>query len=338
MNGEVRRTRAGLGSVLIVFAFTLMAANASPIGGPSFAFATVEEGQKVLTEHDDYVSRLSPFDRAARMKTDKEVSETAYLEFVGRNVLDWQPEEKAVVQSALAEIQPKLDKLSLSFPRTIYFVKTTGNEEGGAEYTRGIAIVLPQSVLEKNKQGSLPALIAHELFHIFSRFNPEAREKLYALIGFQPCGEIAFPPALAQVKITNPDAPRNDHCIQLKTGNEDIWAIPILFSQSAHYDVRKGGEFFEYLQVQLLVVERKQTGISASATYDPAHPRLLGFDQVSGFYEQVGRNTDYIIHPEEILADNFRLLILQKKDVPSPDLLQKIEGVLRQSGKGMPKN
>jgi hypothetical protein len=77
MNRELRRMSAGLGSVLIVFGLILIvAANASPIGGPSFAFATIEEGKKVLTEHDDFVSRLSPFDRAARMKTDKEISET----------------------------------------------------------------------------------------------------------------------------------------------------------------------------------------------------------------------------------------------------------------------
>lgn len=335
--GELRRMSAGRCGVLVFFGFILtVAANATPIGGPSFAFATIEEGKKVLKEQDDFVSRLSPFDRAARMKTDQEVSEAAYLEFVGRNVLDWRPEEKAAVQSALAEIQPKLDELSLSFPRTIYFVKTTGKEEGGAEYTRGNAIVLPPAVLEKSKQASLPALIAHELFHIFSRYNPETRDKLYALIGFQACGEIAFPPALAPVKLTDPDAPRNDHCIQLKTGGGNIWAIPILFSQSPHYDVQKGGEFFEYLQVRLLVVERKQAAISGLATYDPAHPKLLAFDQVSGFYEQVGRNTEYIIHPEEILADNFSLLVMQKKDVRSPDLLQKIDSVLRQSSKDIP--
>lgn len=327
----MKRDVLWIGKWLIFFGFIpMVAANASPIGGPSFAFATIDEGKKVLTEHDDFVSRLSPFDRAARMKTDKEVSETAYLEFVGGNVLDWRLEEKAAVQAALAQIEPKLKELSLSFPRTIYFVKTTGDEEGNAEYTRGNSIVLPRSVLEKSKQASLPALIAHELFHIFSRYNPETRDKLYALIGFQACGEIAFPPTLAPVKITDPDAPRNDHCIQLKTGDGNIWAIPILFSQSPHYNLQKGGEFFEYLQLGLLVVERKETGL---ATYDPSHPKLLAFDQVSGFYEQVGRNTEYIIHPEEILADNFSLLVLQKKDVRSPDLLRRIDSVLKQSGK-----
>ena len=335
---QTRCQREALRTVLIASAVILvLGANASALGGPSFVFATVAEGKKVVTDRDDFVSRLSPFDRSARMKTDKEVSESDYLAFVGHNVLDWEPQETRAVQSALDEIQPRLGALSLAFPSTIYFIKTTGLEEGGAEYTRANAIVLPRAALEASKRASLPALIAHELFHIFSRYNPEVRDQLYAVIGFQPCGEIAFPAALVSVKITNPDAPRNDHCIRLKSGLEDIWAVPILFSRTQRYDVSQGGEFFEYLSAQLLVVERKQSGASVSATYDTAHPRLLGFDQVSGFYEQVGRNTEYIIHPEEILADNFRLLVLQKKDVPSPELLQKIEGVMKRSGSAMPK-
>ena len=58
--------------------------------------------------HDDFVARLSPFDRAARLKTDREVSEQEYLQFVGRNVLDWTAEDKAAVQSAWAAFSPKL--------------------------------------------------------------------------------------------------------------------------------------------------------------------------------------------------------------------------------------
>ena len=49
---------------------------------------------------------------------------------------------------------------------------------------------------------------------------------------------------------------------------------------------------------------------------------------VSGFTEQVGRNTDYIIHPEEILADNFALLVLNEHDVASPEILQKMREAL----------
>lgn len=57
---------------------------------------------------------------------------------------------------------------------------------------------------------------------------------------------------------------------------------------------------------------------------------LLAPQQISGFFEQVGRNTNYIIHPEEILAENFALLIMDKRDVPSPEILEKMRAVLGQ--------
>jgi hypothetical protein len=44
--------------------------------------------------------------------------------------------------------------------------------------------------------------------------------------------------------------------------------------------------------------------------------------------EQIGRNTEYVIHPEEVLADNFALLVLKKANVPSPEILQKMREVL----------
>ncbi len=312
--------------MVLALAGPLLATQPS-VKGPSFAFATMQQGREVLTNRDDFVQALSPFDRAARMKTDQIVSEQDYLKFVAGNVLDWDAGEKELVQSALSDLQPRLDALALPFPESILFIKTTGAEEGGAEYTRSNAIILPQSALNGTRS-NLRGTIAHELFHVLSRQNPALKEKLYAIVGFQPCGEIVFPTALAAGKITNPDAPKNDHCIKIKTGDEAVWAVPILFAKPARYDMARGGEFFHYLTLQFLVVERKDSGPSAKATYDPSHPRLLSPDQLSGFYEQVGRNTDYIIHPEEILADNFKIFLLEKKDVPSPEILRKLEEVL----------
>jgi hypothetical protein len=62
--------------------------------------------------------------------------------------------------------------------------------------------------------------------------------------------------------------------------------------------------------------------------YDGPSPILLDVRQVSGFMEQVGENTDYIIHPEEILADNFALLLLKDRAVRTPDVLNKMRAVL----------
>ena len=138
------------------------------------------------------------------------------------------------------------------------------------------------------------------------------------MIGFKKCGEVEFPSDLKSRKITNPDAPRNDHAIQIRVGGEEVRAVPILFSNAAKYDVNRGGEFFNYLQLSFLQVPRMSSG----------QPVLATPEKVSGFFEQVGRNTNYFIHPEEILADNFALLILDEHNVPSPEILEKMRRIL----------
>ena len=50
--------------------------------------------------------------------------------------------------------------------------------------------------------------------------------------------------------------------------------------------------------------------------------------EIGNFFEQVGRNTQYIIHPEEIMADNFTFAILGKEDLSNPELVAEIKEVL----------
>jgi hypothetical protein len=290
-------------------------------------FASQSEGRQILVAKDDFIQRLSPFDRSARMKTNKAVSEAELLEFIRTNVVDWPKGEMQTVQAAIEAIQPLLRDRPLPLPPTVQFIKTTGAEEGNAAYTRATAIVLPKSELAKS-QKDLQKVICHELFHILSRQNPELREKLYDIIGFTKCNEIKLPPELERRKITNPDAPRNDHFIRLKIDGHESLAVPILLSSVETYDVKRGGEFFAYLQFQFLVVERTSSSQNFKAVFDGSSPRLVGMQHVSGFMEQVGRNTDYIIHPEEILADNFALLVLNEGNVASPEILQKMREVL----------
>lgn len=261
------------------------------------------------------------------MKIDRSVSEGELLAFIGRNTLDWTSEEMQAVQAAIEAIQPLLRDLPLPLPPTVHLIKTTGAEEGNAAYTRGTAIVLPKRELGKSQE-SLQRVICHELFHILSRQNPELREKLYKIIGFTKCNEVKLTPGIELRKITNPDAPRNDHFIRVEIDGRESLAVPILLSSAEVYDVKRGGEFFEYLQFQFLVVEKSDGSQTFKAVYEGSSPKLVGMQHVSGFMEQVGRNTDYIIHPEEILADNFALLVLNKHDVASPEILRKMRELL----------
>lgn len=210
----------------------------------------------------------------------------------------------------------------------VLIVKTTGQEEGGAPYTRANAVILPERILSRATKAELKAVMAHELFHILSRQNAVLKEKLYAAIGFKPCGEVAFPTLLRARKITNPDAPKNDHCIRVNFAGEEAWAVPLLFANAERYDPARGGEFFAYLEFSFLRLDGGEDSPPAKATYDDQQLQLVPVTAIRGFSEQVGRNTEYIIHPEEILADNFALLVAQEKTVASPDVLERIRAIL----------
>ncbi len=297
------------------------------LGSTTLSFATVEEGERVLTSRDDYVERMSPFDRAARLKTDQVVSEREYLKFVGKAVLAWEEAEKEKVYLAMEGVEETLRKMALPFPEKIWLIKTTGQEEGNAAYTRANAIVFPEEFLEGRPSG-VQRVLCHELFHVLSRANEELRDRCYAAIGFEKCEELVFPEELALRKLTNPDAPRNEHCLKVKVAGKEQWVIPILFSKEEKYDPESGGEFFRYLQFKLVVVKRGADGKSVKVILEGATPKLLDVGEVTGFFKQVGKNTSYLIHPEEILADNFVLLVTKKRGLPSPKVVENLGEIL----------
>ena len=290
-------------------------------------FATVEEARRLLVLRDAYIERMSPFDRAARMKTEMNVGESEFLEFAAAAALNWSQRDKVKIETAYQDIVTTINDLGLPLPEKIYLVKTTGDEEGKAAYTRGDAIFLPVNFVDSDKL-DMRRLLAHELFHIATRKNTNLARALYGTIGFEYCGEVILPGILASRKITNPDAPRNDYCIKVRVGEEESWAIPILLSISEKYDISQGGEFFDYLQLTFLLVQRNAEHEPAEVLFDSQAPRLVSLDQITGFFEQVGRNTRYVLHPEEILAENFAMLVTGKGDVVSPAILDKIKIVL----------
>ena len=296
-------------------------------GSQELVFASAAESSRMLAAKDAFVVRMSPFDRAARKKTEREVSESQFLEFAASAALEWEQREKNKIESAYRTIRSAVASLSLPLPDQIYVIKTSGIEEGDAAYTRGNAIILPRSVVAMPER-EIQRFLAHELFHISSRNNPALARMLYKSIGFQYCGEIEFPANLAYRKITNPDAPKNDYCIQLGFNRQKIWAVPILFSNAPKYDTALGGEFFQYLQLAMLLVETPVADTAPKALYDSNGPRLVELQRLSGFFEQVGQNTGYVIHPEEILADNFALLVVGERDVRSPEVLTRMQKVL----------
>ena len=60
---------------------------------------------------------------------------------------------------------------------------------------------------------------------------------------------------------------------------------------------------------------------SATVVYSDGQPVLHTPAEIAGYIEKIGQNTQYIIHPEEILADNFTLAIEPKENLPNPEIV-----------------
>lgn len=299
-----------------------------PLGeGTVVRFADVREGVAALTRRDDYIERLSPFDRQVRPRTDREVSEQELLAFVASHVVPWTDAEIKKLTPALKELARKAAPWKLKLPPVVLLVKTTGREEGGAAYCRGPAIVLPQNLVDGDP-ARLNKFLPHELFHVLSSHNPKLRDRLYATIGFQPSNEIQLPAPLRARRITNPDAPVIQHYITVTQDGQPMALVPVLYSKSPRYDAAGQASLFAYLTFKLMQIE------NAGGTWRPVlvdgQPVLLDPAHVPGYHEQIGSNTKYIIHPEEVLADNFVFLLDGRIDLPSPQVVERMGEVLQE--------
>jgi hypothetical protein len=198
-------------------------------------------------------------------------------------------------------------------------VKTTGREEGGADgYTRGSTIIIAEGA-SREAGDALERLFLHELFHVFTRHTPHLRIPLYAIVGFRHCNPIDYPSELKSRKITNPDAFHFDAHIQLTLDADTLWAMPLTLTRSDAYE---SGNLFANIVVEFLEVV--VNGGRVEPRRIDGQPVLHGWEDVGGYLEQIGRNTTYIIHPEEILAVNFAMAVQQKKEAANPEIPQAI--------------
>jgi hypothetical protein len=284
-----------------------------------FVFATQEQGAALLGTSDDYSAHLTPLDRAMRLRTDGAVSEEEFLSHAAKSAVGWDDAEQKALRSDITKIVGTLNALHVPAPKDVLLIKTDGKEEGDAGYTRSDAIMLPQ-ILVNGSKDDLLWLLAHELFHVVSRQNPALREQLYATIGFNKVEPFALPADITARLVTNPDAFTNDHFVQVTVDDEDVCATPLLMFTTDKYDMLKGGPFFNYMQVRFVVSRH----IAARKDGVPEDLRLVTKNRIYGFLQKVGENTGYLIHPEEILADNFALMVTGLQRPLTPEIIEKM--------------
>jgi hypothetical protein len=286
-----------------------------------FSFATQAQAREVLGRHDEYVRATAALERSALLRTGEAIDAERFAKAMQETALEWTAEEKRAFSAALASLEQFIAAMKWKAPPAILIVKASGQLMDDSPHTRGNAIVLPEGMLRKmlERPGLMDYLMAHEVFHVLSRADPALREELYGAIGFRACAWVDMPAPLAGLRLTNPDAPESRHAITVRRGGQSVEVLPFVHFSSEAID--PGAGFVAQMQTSWLLVDRRN-GRCAVRAEGPALAEL------EGLYEQVGRNTGYLIHPEEILADNFALLFLKPGKVASPEILERLRKIL----------
>jgi hypothetical protein len=309
-------------------AYGAFAQSANDPAASAYAFATAAEGRAILSARDEYVRAISALERSAQLRTGDKVDEGRFMQFMQGTVLDWTEEERRHLRPLIARLDRFLSGLKWKRPEKILLVRVDAALENGAPHTRANGIMLPKSEFTTERR---TYVVSHETFHVLSREDSGLKERLYGTIGFRRCERIEIPESVSRMRVTNPDAVENRHTIAVRYRGKAVEAMPFLRFKSDKFDTRSG--FLGNARIAWLLVDRERadcrvrTGSAAEAEGAP--------EELQGLFEQIGRNTQYLAHPEEILADNFFQLFVStfrrpSAEVQSPEILERMRAILFQ--------
>jgi len=271
-----------------------------------------------LGSNDGYPELFSEFDLQSRLGKDKPYKPADYLAFAAKQTRNWNTEERATIEEGFRTIEAfaTAHQLHLVLPDTVLFIKSTCREEfEAAGYTRKHGIII------KAGEELSAGLIAHELFHVLSRHNPKLRDKLYENIGFKKCNVIDVRSAMSGLNITNPDCPVISHYVTVNGKDMTL----VLHSKKVY----EGGKIFEddYINISLLAL--KGDDAHKKPETNDGKTVLYSLEEKMELFSIVGMITPYVLHPEEICAEHFVSLVMEK-EVEEPHFIDKMKTVLQQ--------
>jgi len=303
------------------------------IGSIHIEFLTREEAQAAIIDHSDpFFEKLTPLEISLRLDRDvtnlsREEMLKQFRTFLREQVREFSDEDKEILSLTLPRVAKACQKTCPQvIPTRWRFLCTNGRDELGAPYTRGSAIVLPEGTVQQLSAKSLEKLgklIVHESFHVWSRQNPTKRTAIYKEIGFEPISAVALPNSIESIRLTNPDGPGWDHAITVRNPADgtDLRSILLLTSRIPQFASGYKG-----------VIPVLQFHLYALTSADPPEIVLDESGQpvrkipflAPGFMQKVGKNTGYLIHPDEICADNVAMLAYPPPNIASPEILERL--------------
>lgn len=269
-----------------------------------------------VTEH--FFELVQPLEMAIQMKqtspsTDKEVLMREYKTYLKNDVADFTESEAELITTVMQEAIDLVEKHTPGLlPEEIVLIKTTMNHYGpSVYYTRDNAIVIPANELEAKNKDKLLHVMLHEIAHIISRYNPELKGELYQEIGFKKRKSnksLKLSSIMKERLLNNPDGLNTEWYFPLEWEGKTIDVVPLIHANEGAY-IEKKNSFFYYLQFELFELQKECKVIN-----DKNCNSTLPAAAIGAYLQQTGGNTQYIIHPDEILADNFVLIVMSQLD------------------------
>lgn len=289
-------------------------------------FLNVEQAAAFLGSEDHHTRSLDRF-ALEGLTGRKGATSEDFRRFAAEQAREWTPEARRVVQEKTDSLNDVIlqKQLDLNFPERIDILVSTLREEGEADgYTRGKTIVCNERMLALAPPYMVTSLIAHEAFHVLTRNNPDLRRRLYALIGFTVLPRtVELPAGLAEYVIDNPDVNAHDSYATFTIDGRQRDCIMLLYSKRDY----EGGGFWSYFSTGLLEIDPETC---RPVLDENGQWHVYEVEEAVDFFDKVGRNTDYVLDPEEVLADNFSFLLTRDiETMPSPELLRRMEAVCR---------
>ncbi|MCB9284064.1 MAG: hypothetical protein H6563_08340 [Lewinellaceae bacterium] len=256
---------------------------------------------------EGFFEHINDLERSIQLHTDTVPTVAQYQEFLRRDVRSFSEKQKAWVGRELEAIYTQCALLSPHLlPDTLRLILTRSKYYGpSVYYTREKCIVIPENELRYDS-GNLHEVLIHELFHILSRYHPQMRKALYGLIGFTRLEEpVILPESLKRRLLLNPDGSDFQWGIELKGSDGlTVLATPLLFSRYERYNPQRP-YFFAHLDYQLFALEKDTLRGEYLVQVSPEGKSTLPPEYFGLYRARSGGNTEYLIHPDEIMADNF---------------------------------
>ena len=290
-----------------------------------YTFADKETAIEMYLSNHEYFDGFSTYDLQYKLQS-KTATIEQLKEFGATQMNEFTDAEKVAIDQTMAEIEQEIKTAGyhlLKIDDIVYIKSTQKEENDSGAYTHGSQIYLGDYVLNSltsdDPQTKLygKSILYHEIFHCLTRSNPDFRADMYKLIHFTVQeDDFAIPKSVKDISISNPDVEHHNSYATFEINGKSIDCFTVLIATKPFE--KEGDSFFTCMMTALVPIDGSDT------YYTP--------NDATNFWDIFGKNTSYVIDPEECMADNFSYALaygMNDMNYENPEIIQGIIDYLK---------